>query len=272
MIVNELQTMIMIHLSHYTYLSTEQLRSLTGRSLSYIRSQIAVLVQRQFVKSFQVVVSAKREPNLYYLTLHGLECLQAHEKALPDTVRIPLSSTVAVIGDYHHRKRLIDVQIAATIFFQKNEIELQLFQRYFDKIGNNRKDKNLESITKIMLDNGQYYSPDGVIITQYNGVQKLFIVELFNDKNTIRVLNSLAKSAKSISIASASSKYSVQTDAIVLSAFTYPSIMQAVIKRLQANQKFSPIKDLFYFGTVEGLTADFTTWKTIDNTLIQFTE
>lgn len=272
MLLNELQTNILIHLSHYTYLSTEQVRVLTGHSLSYIRSQIAVLVQKQLVKSFQVVVSAKREPNLYYLTLDGLDCLRTHEKVLPENVKVPLSNTVSIVRDYEHRKRFIDIQIAATTFFQKNEIELCLFQRYFDKSGNNRKDKNLESVTKIMLDNGQFYLPDGIMITEYQGVQKLWIIELFNDKSTIRVLNSLAKSAKNISLASASSKYSVQSDAIVLSAFTYPGIMQAVIKRLQVNQKFVPIKDLFFFGTVEELTTDFTAWKSIDDISIQFTE
>lgn len=269
-VLNELQTNIMIYLSSYTYLSVSQLHVLTGRSFSYIRSQIALLAQKKLVKSFYVEIAKKRQENLYYLTSHGADCLVTHEKVLPQSLKAPRSDSVSIIGDYEHRKRCIDIQIAATRYFAKHDIELLFYQRYFDKTGNNRRDKNLESVTKIQMDNGQHYLPDSIFVTEYEGQQKLWIGELFNDRSSKRILTSLSKAAKVISLATASEKYKVNADAIILSAFSHSGIMEAVIQRLQAIENLKPIKELFFFGSVEELKKDFTEWKDIDGTPVQF--
>lgn len=134
-LLNSIQTTILESLGAYTYLSALQVQTLTGHSLGYIRSQLAVLKQRKFIKSYHVEITAKvRAQSIYYMTELGLSCLALHEKTTTE-MKYPLSHNVQIIRDYEHRKRFIDLQIALQMHFRKATINLLLFFKVFRQAG-----------------------------------------------------------------------------------------------------------------------------------------
>lgn len=268
MLLNNTQTMLLEYISFFGYLSVGQAQKLTdGLSNSYVRQCLALLKNRKLLNSYHVQITAKiRAEDIYYLTPAGRECLLTYSKVIDEKIRMPLSSSVTLVRDYEHRRAFIDLFLSCYRFFEKSKIDLLEFMTYYDKTGNQRRDQNLESKTKLVMDNGQFIIPDGIMLTESDRRKTLYLIEMFCDKNhTKRILQSLGNHARVIASGVASQKYDLQNNPIVLSAFSHAGIKEAVIKRLQANEKFMPpMSTLFHFITLEDAKANFGTgWEDI---------
>lgn len=273
MLINNIQATILEQLAVYQYLSVSQLQVLTKKSLSYLREQLAILRQRKYIGAYTVTVTAKvRAESIYHLSPVGVEFLQ-NEKAFIGSINYPKGSSVLVVKDYMHRLAFQWLQIYTRLHLEQESIKLVDFTTYFDKTGNNRKDKNLEAKTKIVLnkDTGQFYIPDGIMLTEKNEKTMLYLIEHFADKNTIRIINTIATHAKIIANGNASRKYNVQSNPVILCCFTHSSIRQAVIKRLLANEHFKPVSPLFFFASLDEVKENFgQAWHTITNEKLVF--
>lgn len=273
MLINNIQATILELLAVYQYLSVSQLQVLTKKSLSYLREQLAILRQRKYIAAYTVTVTAKvRAESIYHLSPVGVEFLQ-NEKAFIGAINYPKGSSVLVVKDYMHRLAFQWLQIYTRLHLEQERIKLVDFSTYFDKTGNNRKDKNLEAKTKIILnkETGQFYIPDGTMLCEKQNKITLYLIEHFADKNTIRIINTIATHAKIIANGNASRQYNVQSNPVILCCFSFDSIKQAVIKRLIANEQFTPVSPLFLFASLDDVKENFRhAWHTITSHKLQF--
>lgn len=268
-LINNIQADILENLGKFAFLTVSQFQHLTGKSLSYLREQLAILTQRKYIKSYHIERPGRAE-NIYYLTTSGRDVLLQHDKAFPDEIRLPVGVPL-VVRDYQHRKNFIDLHIALYKQMQAYEISMLAFLTYFDKQGNNRTDHNLESKTKISLGNDLFFMPDGIMITQQDNNTVLYLLEMYNGKDTLRTLQQLAKHVKAIALGTASQKFDIKSNPIVLCAFEYDSSKIAVIKRLKQNERFTNMRSLFFFATLEQVQKDCSTaWKNIDEIVLVF--
>lgn len=270
-LINNIQADILESLGRFSYLSVSQFQRLTGKSLGYLREQLAILSERKLIKSYHVEITARvRAENIYYLLPAGKEVLQHNEKAFADDIRVP-AGVPLVVRDYQHRKNFVDLHIALYKQLQKQGIPLSLFLSYYDKVGNNRKEGNLESKTKIPCGKEAFFIPDGVMITGRGESKTLYLLEMYNGKDTIRTLQQLGKHAEAIAQGSPGQAFGIRANPLVLSAFEYDSIKQAVIKRLQQNERFSAMSSLYFFASLEEIKTNCEgAWETIDSETLLF--
>lgn len=273
MLINNIQATILEQLAVYQYLSVSQLQVLTEKSLSYLREQLAILRQRKYIGSYTVTVTAKvRAESIYHLSPVGVDFLQ-NEKAFIGSINYPKSASVLIVKDYAHRLAFQWLQVYTRLYLEQEHIKLVDFTTYFDKSGNNRKDKNLEAKTKIILnkETGQFYIPDGIMLTEKDDKTTLYLIEHFADKNTIRIINTVATHARIIANGNASRQYNVQSNPVILCCFSHDSIKHAVIKRLIANDQFKPVSPLFFFASLDEVKENFgQAWHTVTNEKLMF--
>lgn len=247
-LINGLMTDILILLAKYQYLSVSQITFLTGKSLSYIRECLGRLSRYDggYVHSFRVEVSYKvRAENLYMLHERGRSFLMAHKNAI-EIVHMPVG-TNPVVRDYFHRINTVWLHILFDGYCSANGISVRTYEAYYHKTGSTKKG-NLTSKTQIQLAGKEYYIPDAVLLTD-NG---LYLIEMYCDKDSKRILNQLATHAKAVAMGTPSKKYGIATNPFVLSVFEHDGIKNAVIKKLQANTNFLPaMAKLFFFASLE---------------------
>jgi|GEM_PF-1269690 len=265
MLINALQSDILEHLGYFGYLTVSQIQRLTGKSLGYIRQVMAILVQRKYIASFHIEVATKRTENMYTLTKEGKALLQQHEKVFP-IIRTPIGNPI-IVRDFTHRKNYTDFVISVVLFLRSKGIAIPLFLSYFDFVGDNRTQKNgaLQSRTKIPLDENAAFAPDGVIITDHNSKQTLLLLEMYNGRDTIRVVNQLYhKHAIAISKGTPGTTFNIPANPFVFSCFEFDGCKKAVIKRLLQDSGFTAMSNLFFFASLDDVIQDFpTAWHTI---------
>ena len=160
--------------------------------------------------------------------------------------------------DYTHRRNTIDIHLHLYLWTKTTDFEITFFDTYFDKIGNNRRDKNLQAKNRIDLSNNDYIIPDGITVIETGDTQLLYLVEMYDGKDTKRVLQQLRKHAQAISLGTPSLKYGFQKSNRVLSIFEHDSNMKAVLSRIRQEQLFDAMTNHFLFKTLENIqTQDF---------------
>lgn len=263
-LINNLQSDILENLGRFKFLTTSQIKLLTNKSLSYIRENLSLLSQNSYIKAYRIEKFIKAE-NMYYLTEKGKDIIISHEKVFADNIKVPVGVPL-VVKDFQHRKNFIDFHIALYQYLEEKETQIHRFYAYFDKIGNNRTSHNLESKTKISLGEDQFFIPDGIIITiNENDDKNMYLMEMYNGKDTIRTLQQLAKHSRAIALGTPAQKFKIQKNPHILCVFEYESSKQAVIKRLRSNERFMPLADFFFFVSLENMQKDFiNSWENMN--------
>jgi hypothetical protein len=94
---------------------------------------------------------------------------------------------------------------------------------------------------------------------------------MYNGKDTIRTLQQLAKHSRAIALGTPAQKFKIQKNPYILCVFEYESSKQAVIKRLQSNERFMPLADFFFFAFWEEMQKDFTlSWYNLNGKTLSF--
>lgn len=266
MIINNIQSNLLEHLGYFGYLTVSHQRLFTGKSLGYLREQLAILTQRGYVQSFHIEVAQKRTENMYSLTKEGKEILLQHEKVFSH-IRVPASYKPVIVLDYNHRRNYLFLVIAATMMLRKLGIAIPVFHSYFDFVGDNRTKKNgaLQSKTKIPLNNNTAFAPDGIIVTDKAGKKTMFLLEMCNGRDAARVVNQLYNKHRiAISNGEPGTTLGIPANPFVFSCFEYDGCRQAVINKLLQIPTFASMSKLFFFGSLDDVIKDFSgAWHTI---------
>ena len=266
-LLNNIQGEILEHLGRFGFLAVSQFRMLTGKSVGYLREMLGSLSRRGYIKSYRVEVTHKvRAENIYYLTGLGKEFLLAHKNVFADDIKLPVG-TPLVVRDYFHRYHFVSVHISIYHYLKAYHIPLSFFLTYFDKTGSVKKG-NLTAKTRIPLEGQGFFIPDGIFKTD----SSLYLLEMYCDKDTKRILNSLAAHARAIALGTPAMSFGMgKTNPYVLAVFAHDGIRQAVIKRLQHNENFTPMSKLFFFASLEDVQKDCgNAWQTINGERLMF--
>ncbi len=277
-LINNVQTQILLAVARYKYLTVSQLMKIyvgTG-NIPYLRKQLKALIdsKKPLIECsvFANFVPKKgRLENVYFLSKYGKRLLMEDLYMEEETIKIPIGKTTFT-KDYFHRKNTIDFQIALYQWSEKSKFEVLFFDTYFDKTGNNRTDKNLRAKTKIDLPDNNYLIPDANFLLNTAEGYKLFLFEMYNGKDTKRVLDQLRKHAQCIELGSPSEKYNLEIGHGVVALFEFESIEKAVIDRLKNQSYYEDVKDYFLFKNLNNLAVDtfFRDWKNVKGELISF--
>jgi len=271
-IINNIQSEILENLARYKFLCTSQVKYITGKSMTYVRENLSLLIERGYIKAYQL--DKRNSENMYYLSDKGKDVIISHEKAFAENIKLPVG-TPLVVRDFQHRKNFLDIHIALYQYLSSKGIEILKFHAYYDKTGNNRTAHNLESKTKLALDKegNEFFMPDGICITyDYEIDEKnIYLIEMYNGKDTIRVLQQLAKHSRAIAVGSPAKRFGIAKNPNILCVFEFESSKQAVMKRLLTNERFKPLADFFFFASLEDLKKDFIhAWHNVNEKFLVF--
>ena len=253
---------ILLALAAYKFLTPSQMVQLSIASdVSYIRKKA-----KEGWGKPRPTIGIRRFPNdpdrggtenFYFLTKYGLRALM-EEFDLEENEILYLPGSKAKFGLYWHRKHTIYLQILLDQRAANNGIGVSFFFRDFDKNGNNRTGKNLESKTKIPLAGKQFFIPDGIF--QLEGTptphkKELYLFEMYNGDDTKRVVQQLKKHGQAIGLGTPSIKFGLHKAHRVLAVFEKEGNMKAVLKRVSQMPYFSQISDYFLFKSLEELDS-----------------
>ena len=276
--ITTLQSNILVELARYKFLTVSQMHRLgLGKDISWIRTQAkqltdsnAPLIERLI---FSVTPRKGRVENVFFLTKRGKEALIDGLKMDENAVKMPIGNSTLFYKDYTHRKNTIDFQIAAYQWAQEQERStyIDFFDCYFDKLGNNRTLGNLQAKNKIALDQEDYIIPDGVFMLQTAQRPYLFLFEMYDGKDTKRVLEQVKKHVRAIAQGTPSEKYNYPFAHRVILVFEFEALKDAFIERTKNNIYFSEVSPCFRCKSIEGVERDFFTgWQNLTGETIDF--
>ncbi len=267
--VTNVEAAILEALGRYKFLVTSQVVPLVGKSIGYVRTHLTRLAQHGLVKSFAMDKPGKAE-NMYYLTEAGKAVIIEHTQAFPDLIKLPTGS-VFVVRDYQHRRAMIDVTIALTKMFEAAGLVILSSDSYFDKVGNNRGkgDKLLEAKIKIELQGGGFYIPDGAMLTEQDEATTIWLIEMFCDAQTTRVISQLHTHLLGAAQAAPGTKYGLRANPIILSVFQHENVMRNAIDKVSRLDDFKAFTDYLFFASLDELkTVPQTALKTMDGVML----
>lgn len=267
MLLNRIQSDLLEYIGRFHFLAVSQCVLLTGKSKGYVREMLGKLSGRGYLKSYRVEVAHKvRAENIYYLTSLAKDFLLSHKNVFAEDIKLPVGTPV-VVRDYFHRYHFVSVHIALYQYLQAKGITIDTFLTYFDKVGAARKG-TLTAKSTIPLEGKVSYIPDGIMIAG----GRLYLIEVFADRDTKRIINSLATHARAISLGSPGKTFDMSVNPIILSVCEHTGTLNAVIKRLSGDPNFQPLKGLYFFASLEEVKRNCgEAFKSIDEETLVFT-
>lgn len=273
--LTEIQTRILEALAHYHYLTHSQMRQLQIGSPSFLRHSTRRLREKgdePFIASIRYPFSPRqgRLEQVHHLTQAGATVLADIRN--DDSIRTQFRPVTAIYHrDYWHRKFTIDFQIAMTRTVEAQEnLELTLFDRYFDKTGNNRAGNPgsaLRSQTRLDLDGEEHVIPDINLVLRPlldSKRQILCTAEVANGQDTKRILRQIERHAAVLKKRALASHYGINEKAPhhVLFVFTDYGLLRAVRTRFVEVEAALEFSACFRFGYLPYLMQDvFRCWK-----------
>ena len=250
------QTKVMSALARYKFLTSSQMVGQLG-IMSHeknLNTQLRLLraMSRPFIGSntFGAIPKLGRLESLHYLTKRGAKILIEELGYDPEKILMPTDTSKLFYQDYFHRKFTIDCHIAIQMWADLHGIEMIFFDRYFDKVGNNRIAKNMKAKTKIMIKGDQYIIADGIFMIRLADGYEIFCLEMYNGQNTIRTINQLKKHIEVFELGSLSDQYGLDYAHQVLCVFEEQSLLEAVLERARNDVAFTYVKEFFLCKTL----------------------
>lgn len=197
--------------------------------------------------------------SVHYLTKDGEKLLVDYFGYAPEQINRPIGNATFFYKDYNHRKNTIDLHVALLKEEKGGKGKLEFFDSYFDKTGNNRVGKNLQSKTKIQFSDEEHLIADGIALwNDPLGNQSLLALEMYNGKDTLRVINSLTQHLKALNAGTLAHKVQEQYPDFnkgyrVYSVFEHPSNLKAVWDRIQGLDYFTEASHFFLFKSLQDI-------------------
>jgi len=224
------QELILNHLAKFTFLTTSQLIrlwiSLHKSSISRILTSLKD-PNRAFIGEvqFPFVPAMWRLENFYYLTKKWKELLLRSNQD-NNNVKTPGWKKVFFTKDYFHKKYTIDCHISCYLESQCGEFEIREYSRYFDRF------KWRTSQSKISIGDETIVA-DSLLYLNQKETSRIFALEYYNDKNTLRILNSIRKHFKWIRLWSVGNNFWLSKWHRLLAIFKDAWTIQHVKSRLE---------------------------------------
>ena len=83
--------------------------------------------------------------------------------------------------------------------------------------------------------------------------QSLYLVEVYNGKDTARTIKQITKHTQAVELGSVNEQYRFMEAYRILCVFEHQSMMEAVIGKMAEDEYFSYMKDHFYFKTIANI-------------------
>ena len=269
-VITNIQENILLGLARYKFLTTSQMLALNvgTKHYPYLWKQLVSLRDR---KKPLVICNNFPNPNpkkgrvesMYFLSKEGKK--QILNQGILETeeyIKIPRGKTIAY-KDYYHRKFTIDFQIKLDDWANANNRTVPFFDTYFDKTGNNRTDKNLRAKTRIDFNDRMFFIPDGAFKID----KQFYLFEMYNGKDTKRVLEQLDKHAQALTYRHTHKTYNLDLNRSykTILLFEFTSAKHAILKRIQDEKAFEFIRPYFLVKSNEELHQDkFNTWLNLE--------
>ena len=234
--------------------------------------------KRPLVKAIEFNFGSKsgRQESFYCLTDYGKKFLIEEFGYTDEQIKLPSRGSDDFENDYPHRKSTINFHIELHKYIENNDGEIDFFNYYFDKAGNNRvadKSKHIRDLNRLYLKSGKHFTPD--VITQFilKDEEYLFVFEQHNGKDTKKLMNQIHNHTLALIEKTASKKYNFPKITRVAIVFEHESIKHSTIKRLQKIESFKHFNNLFIFKTVEEQHEDFfNNWTLVNGEKVGFTK
>jgi len=257
-VITNIQGNVLTKLAHHKFLTLSQLLRLNVGTTQYkylwkqvasLRDRRKPLVKSQRFSSVAPHINGKppeRVEDLYYLSKEGERALR-EELAFEGLVKIPIGRRLAY-KDYRHRKSVIDFQISLDTWASSNEVAIPFFDTYFEKTGDNRKNKNLRAKTRIDFGNNSFFIPDAVFQVIGQEKRRLFLFEMYRGSDPIRTISQLNQHGVAMVNRHTHAAYNIPTNKAyyIVLLFEKESLKKSVIERIKKNEPaFNKIEKYF---------------------------
>ena len=264
------QEKILTALACYKFLTTGQLLEIQIMSdRANLNKQLLEL--RNYPKpligsiGFGVHPTFGKLQSVHYLTLQGVQVLQRWfgEHFL---VRFPKGNNGLFQQDYFHRIHTINVHIAFNSWAIKNNMEIDFFRTYFDKLSSG-KEKGFRAESSITIGEGHYLIADAICLLQTPKREELYAIEMYNGDDTHRVHGSLFAHLQALKNGQPSKQFGLNYGSRILCVFEYESYKIQAMKRLFEDNRFASAKSHFLFKSLKELSQEhFFDWSLFDGT------
>ena len=255
--LNEKQENILRALANYKFLTYSQMIKLgIGKYSSNLSTEVKSLSDRRvpFVKKIPHRVTAQAK---FFLTAKGKDLLVNQFGLMEENIQYPKGTITTDTQDEKHRTSIIDFHIELDLSCKANSTVLVFCDRYFDKVGNNRINKNLKSKTSVLYSEKRSIIPDMVFKLETSKQQELYLLELENGKDTKKAVDKCTRHGKALLNGYVNKKYNFQSGYRVLWIFEFESIMNATIDRLRKDVFFNSLDEYFLFKPIDDVEDSF---------------
>lgn len=159
--------------------------------------------------------------------------------------------------DQDHRTSIVRIQIELDFACYENDLQLILCERYFDTVGNRRKDNNLISKTAIEFEKGASINADLTFMIQTPFQRELYLLELENGNDVKKGLKKCIKHGKAILSGTANEKYNHPHGYRTLWVFKTKSTMHGTMKLIQSSPFFDNLREFYLFKSLEEIKSEF---------------
>lgn len=266
--ITETHTQVLEALARYKYLTVSQLQRIgISRSKQVLWREVKKLANSPTplvgIINFPPNMRVEKVERVHYLTEDGAMVLA--DILGMDFEELDFQRVTSVYHrDYWHRKYSIDFHIWLTQALASApwDLEICLFDRYFDKIGanrtNNPKATRLRAKTRFDLSNDRYIIPDVNFVLQSASQparKAFYCMEMCNGKDTKRILTQLYKHTVAMQEGVIAQHYGLAQNYRVLLLFSKPGAMEAVLKRFSEIDR-GGFQQLVFLGLVEHAERD----------------
>ncbi|MES2387824.1 MAG: hypothetical protein V4543_07460 [Bacteroidota bacterium] len=208
-------------------------------------------------KNFGSHPSEGKLESIHFLTDYGERLLVEGLGLESAEVRRPVGRSSLFYKDYSHRRNTIDIHIALLKEEVAENGQIVFFDTYFDQEGNNRRDANARSKTKIDLQDGSHLIADAVTLWQGDAGTSLFAIEMYNGKDTGRVERQLYQHLVALAegqlVANVAREHKHDKGYRILCVFEFLPQLQVAWQRLNANPDYGDAKEYFLAKPLEDL-------------------
>lgn len=272
LVISPIQEKILCALGKYKFLTSLQAWTIIGnKNIQSIYNDLRILRGKELVDCivYGGVSKSGTMHKLNYLTTKGAKVVAEILQTELDSIKFPKSTNTLVKNDFIHRIHTIDQHIAFDKWFEQSH-ELLFFDRYFDKLGSQRKqaDGALHSKTRVQLDDINFINPD--VIFAYGTIQKpnLFVLEIANGLDTKRIVQQVKGGIYAAYTGAVADKYQLQVTPKLLVALEHEGTKNAVMQRVKMDgylNEFEGLENFLFFALqAQSKESWATSWQDIN--------
>ena len=261
------QILVLQSLAKYKFLTYRQMKRL---GIDKHRSNLSTLLGSLRDRKVPYV---KKIPHRFgieskhYLTSKGKDVLTELYDRPEEEIRYVKGVITTDTQDQKHRSSLIDIQIELDLAAARNQIEMEFCDRYFDKTGNNRVNRNLKSKTAVIYEGNKSLKADMIFMLKTHKQKELYLLELENGKDAKKAIPKCIMHGKAILLGSANEKYGFNRGYRSLWIFEHKSTMESVLEQLNGIEFFENLREYFLFKALEEINEDvFEGWCNLEGT------